>query len=60
MKSYTTRYYPDYWLIISGAIFIFVVLFMPNGVVGLPKQLGGLWTKFNKMRSPAEPLTQAS
>lgn len=45
MKSYTTRYWPDYWLIISGALFIFVVLFMPNGVVGLPKQLAGLRKK---------------
>jgi urea transport system permease protein len=60
LKSYTTRYYPDYWLIISGAIFIFVVLFMPNGVVGLPKQLSGLWTKFNKWRSAQEAVPQAS
>ena len=45
MKSYTTRYWPDYWLIISGAMFIFVVLFMPNGVVGLPKQLAGIFRK---------------
>lgn len=39
IKSYTTRAYPDSWLIILGLIFIFVVLFMPNGLVGLPKQL---------------------
>ncbi|MDB6120141.1 MAG: urea transporter, permease protein UrtC, partial [Verrucomicrobiaceae bacterium] len=52
MKSYTTRYWPDYWLIISGALFIFVVLFMPNGVVGLPKQLAGLRRK--AVANPAE------
>lgn len=57
MKSYTTRYFPDYWLIISGALFIFVVLFMPNGVVGLPKQLSGLRDKWTKSR---EPVAQAS
>jgi len=51
MKSYTTRYFPDYWLIISGALFIFVVLFMPNGVVGLPKQLSGLRDKWTKSRA---------
>jgi urea transport system permease protein len=60
LKSYTTRYYPDYWLIISGTIFIFVVLFMPNGVVGLPKQLSGLWSKFNKFRRAQEPVPQIS
>ncbi len=47
MKSFTTRYYPDYWLIISGAIFIFVVLFMPNGVVGLPQQLSSIYRKWS-------------
>lgn len=60
LKSYTTRYYPDYWLIISGAIFIFVVLFMPIGVVGLPKQLSSLWAKFKNLRSAQVPLTQIS
>jgi urea transport system permease protein len=60
LKSYTTRYYPDYWLIISGAIFIFVVLFMPNGVVGLPKQLSGLWSKFNKQRGTESSVAQAT
>ncbi len=39
IKSYTTRAYPDSWLIILGLIFVLVVLFMPNGLVGLPKQL---------------------
>ena len=60
MKSFTTRYYPDYWLIISGAIFIFVVLFMPNGVVGLPKQLSGIYRKWSagqKRDAAAAPVT---
>lgn len=35
LKSWATRAYPDTWLIILGALFIFVVLFMPNGIVGL-------------------------
>jgi urea transport system permease protein len=42
LKSYTTRAYPDSWLIILGMIFILVVLFMPKGVVGLPAQVLGL------------------
>jgi urea transport system permease protein len=52
LKSYSTRYYPDYWLIISGALFIFVVLFMPSGVVGLPQQLASWWSKLNRLRTP--------
>jgi len=39
LKSFATRAYPDSWLIILGLIFILVVLFMPNGLVGLPAQL---------------------
>lgn len=38
LKSYATRAYPDSWLIILGLLFIFVVLFMPNGIAGLPAQ----------------------
>lgn len=43
LKSYTTRAFPDSWLIILGLLFIIVVLFMPNGLVGLPAQLKALW-----------------
>ena len=39
LKSYTTYHYPDYWLFILGSLFVFVVIFMPNGFVGLPAQL---------------------
>jgi len=39
MKSVFTVALPEYWLFVLGAIFIFVTLFMPNGVVGLVKQL---------------------
>ena len=35
LKSYTTQAFPDYWLIIMGALFVVVVLFFPDGVVGL-------------------------
>ena len=39
LKSYTTSAFPDTWLIILGALFVFVVIFMPNGIVGLPAQI---------------------
>jgi urea transport system permease protein len=35
LKSWSTRAYPEYWLIILGLIFVLVVLFMPDGIVGL-------------------------
>ena len=39
LKSWATRAYPDLWLIILGAMFVIVVLFLPKGIVGLPSQL---------------------
>ena len=46
IKSYTTRAFPDSWLIILGLLFVLVVLFMPNGLVGLPQQLKPWWRRF--------------
>jgi len=43
LKSWATRAFPDLWLIILGAMFAIVVLFMPKGLVGLPKQLYSLF-----------------
>ncbi len=62
IKSFTTRAYPDSWLIILGAIFMLVVLFMPNGLVGLPKQLAPLWARIrnNNTNSGDTPATPAS
>ena len=49
LKSYTTSAYPDYWLIILGGLFVFVVLFMPDGIVGLTKKT---WAKYRKKEVP--------
>ncbi|HXI71194.1 MAG TPA: urea ABC transporter permease subunit UrtC [Verrucomicrobiae bacterium] len=51
MKSWATRAYPDLWLIFLGGMFIFVTVFMPKGIVGLPAQLRMLWNRF--ARKPA-------
>lgn len=48
LKSWATRAFPDLWLIILGAMFVIVVLFLPKGIVGLPAQLLSLFK-----RSPA-------
>ena len=37
-RSYLTSSYPDYWLYFLGGIFILVVQFFPDGVVGLARE----------------------
>ncbi len=39
LKSYATRAFAEQWLYFLGGLFIIVVLFMPDGIVGLPAQL---------------------
>ncbi len=56
LKSWATREYPDLWLIILGASFVLVVLFMPRGLVGLPSQIKGLWAAWMKHRAADEGL----
>jgi urea transport system permease protein len=60
IKSYTTRAYPDSWLIILGLIFVLVVLFMPNGLVGLPKQLKPWIDRIKSKRSKVVEATNPS
>ena len=40
-KSWLTVTAPEFWLYFLGALFIAVTLFLPNGVVGLVKQIKG-------------------
>ena len=53
LKSWATTKYPDYWLIIMGASFVFVVLFMPKGIVGLPGQIRGWFARREDRRLAA-------
>jgi len=39
LKSWATRAYPDYWILILGGAFVLVVMFMPKGIVGIPGQI---------------------
>ncbi len=43
LRSWATQAYPDSWLIILGAIFLIVVLFLPGGIVSLPEKIKTLW-----------------
>ena len=38
-RSLLTTYYPDWWPILLGSLFMVVVLALPEGVVGLPARL---------------------
>jgi len=46
LKSWTTRAFPDLWLLILGNLFVLVTVFMPKGIVGLPGQLQALRRRF--------------
>ncbi len=55
LKSYATRAFPDFWLILLGSLFIIVVLLLPGGIVSLPERLSALWKKFRtKPPTPAD------
>ena len=58
LKSWATRAFPDLWLIILGALFAIVVLFLPKGLVGLPGQIASLLkrgvTYLNKSSAQSE------
>jgi urea transport system permease protein len=61
LKSWATRAYPDLWLIILGGMFVLIVLFMPNGIIGIPNQIRAFWTHYLKplMRKSVAPTTAA-
>jgi urea transport system permease protein len=46
LKSYTTRAFPDLWLLILGTLFVLVTVFLPKGIVGVPGQLLALRRRF--------------
>ena len=53
LKSFATHKFPEFWSYILGGMFIFVVIFMPKGLVGLPGQLRGLKDRWLRKRSTA-------
>jgi len=55
LKSWATREFPDYWLIILGVMFILIVLFMPKGIFGLLGQARALLTKSKPEPEPVPP-----
>jgi urea transport system permease protein len=41
LQSVLTTHYPDLWLLVLGGLFVAVVLFFPDGVVGTAQKLLG-------------------
>jgi urea transport system permease protein len=39
LQSLLTTHYPDLWLLVLGGLFVAVVLFFPDGVVGTAQNL---------------------
>ena len=54
LKSWATKAFPDYWLIILGLLFVIVVLFLPGGIVSIPKRLAPLWRKLRGQTPPPD------
>jgi len=54
LRSWATQAYPDSWLIILGALFLIVVLFLPGGIVSLPGKITTWWRGRPKAAAPAD------
>jgi hypothetical protein len=59
LKSWTTRAFPDLWLLFLGTLFVLVTLFMPKGLVGLPGQLKALRRRYGPELKLAQEPTEA-
>jgi urea transport system permease protein len=46
LKSYATHSFAEQWPYFLGGLFIFVTLFMPKGIIGVPEQLRAIWQRF--------------
>lgn len=53
LKSYATHAFAEQWPYILGVLFVWVTLFMPKGIIGLPEQFRAMRLRF--FRQPGEP-----
>ncbi len=62
-RSVLTAHFPEWWPIILGSLFVTVVLFLPQGVVGLPRQclqgLRWLWAQLGAGGNSGMPARDA-
>ncbi len=50
LKSWATTAFPDWWILILGGSFVFVVMFLPKGIVGVPGQIKGAFVNSKNRR----------
>ncbi len=50
LKSYATHSFAEQWPYIIGFLFIFVTLFMPKGIIGLPEQFREIKRRLQKRK----------
>src|SRR5207237_7280046 len=53
LKSYATHAFAEQWPYVLGGLFIFVTVFMPQGIIGLPRQLRRMKDRFHKKQNGA-------
>ncbi len=59
-RSFLTAHFPEWWPIILGGMFVVVVLLLPNGVVGLPRQCWDALRRWRgRMDANAQTVRQA-
>ena len=56
IQSWLTTSYPDLWLLFLGALFMGVVLFFPDGVLGAAQRLVGLLSGLSSRARTTPPL----
>lgn len=60
LKSYATHAWAEQWPYILGFLFIFVTVFMPKGIIGLPEQFRELKRRFRQRKGqPDAPVVAA-
>jgi urea transport system permease protein len=57
LKSYATHAFAEQWPYILGLLFVFVTLFMPKGLIGLPAQFRELKARWRRPASEPAKVT---
>jgi len=59
LQSLLTTHYPDLWILVLGGMFVAVVLFVPDGIVGTAQKLMARFGAAKDVASPEPPAPQA-
>jgi hypothetical protein len=59
LQSVLTTHYPDLWILVLGGLFVSVVLFFPDGVVGTAQKLMARLGMTTAKPAPAPPVASS-